>query len=97
MSFSNITQNPPLGQMSIEPLDEWLVAMENLTAEGDAGSVNIPYLLGISVSIGNAMTKAIGKNAVVFTDPEWDEGGTGMGKATMFGGSGEGGGVYVGW
>jgi hypothetical protein len=95
MSFSNITQNPPLGQMNIEPLDEWYAAIENLTAVGDANSINIPWLLGISVSIGNATTAAISKNCVVFCEPEWEQGSPGQ--AGMFNGSGEGGGVYVGW
>ncbi len=99
MSFSNITQNPLFGTANIEPLDVWFAAIENLTAEGDANSINIPWLLSISVSIGNATTQAIAKNCIVFTDPEWDEGGGGgVGKASMIGGgSGEGGGVYVGW
>jgi hypothetical protein len=97
MSYSNITQNPPLGQMNVEPMDEWYAAIENLTAVGDAGSINIPWLLGISVSIGNATTSAIAKNAVIFCEPEWGFDMTGGGQATMYGGSGEGGGVYVGW
>lgn len=96
MSFSNITQNPPLGQMNIDPLDAWYAAIENLTAEGDANSLNIPWLLSISLSVGNATTAAISKNCVVFCEVEWGEG-TGGGKASMFGGSGEGGGCYVGW
>jgi hypothetical protein len=71
--------------------------MENLVAVGDANSINIPWLLGISLSVGNATTAAISKNCVVFTDPEWGEV-VGGGKEGMFGGgSGEGGGVYVGW
>lgn len=97
MSQSNVTQNPPLGQMNIEPLDSWFAAIENLTAEGDANSINIPWLSALSLSVGNATTDAISKNCVVFTDPEWGESG-GLGKASMIGGgSGEGGGVYVGW
>lgn len=96
MSASNQTQNPPLGQMNIEPMDEWYAAIENLTAEGAAGSVNIPWMLGISLSVGNATTEAISKNCVVFSEVEWGEG-TGSGKVSMFGGSGEGGGTYVGW
>jgi hypothetical protein len=96
VSFSNITQNPPLGQMNIEPMDAWYAAIENLTAEGDAGSVNIPWLLGISLSVGNAATTAISQGCVVFCEPEWGFD-TGSGKASMFGGSGEGGGIYVGW
>jgi DNA-binding CsgD family transcriptional regulator len=97
MSFTNETQNPLLGTANIEPLDEFFAAMENLTAVGDAGSVNIPWLLAISVSIGNATTSAISKNCVVFCEPEWGFD-TGSGKASMFGGSGDGAsGVYVGW
>lgn len=99
MSFSNITQNPPLGQMNIEPMDAWFAEIENLTAEGDANSVNIPWLLSLSLSIGNATTQAIAKNCVVFVDPEWGEV-TGMGKGSMYGNGGQGsgeGGLYVSW
>jgi len=81
--------------MNIEPLDEFYAAMENLTAVGDANSINVPWLLALSVSIGNATTSAIARNCVVFCEPEWDMGG--LGRAGMFNGSGEGGGVYVGW
>jgi hypothetical protein len=97
MSFSNISQNPPLGQMNIEPLDEWFAAIENLTAVGDANSINIPWLLSISLSVGNATTEAISRNCVVFSEPEWGFDQTGLGQSGMIGGSGEGGGVYVGW
>jgi hypothetical protein len=99
MSFSNITQNPPLGQMNIEPLDAWYAAIENLTAEGDASSVNIPWLLAISVSQGNAATQSIAKNCIVWVDPEWGEV-TGGGKGSMYGNGGIGsgqGGLYVSW
>lgn len=82
--------------MNIEPLDVWYAAIENLTAEGDANSINIPWLLSLSLAIGNATTQAIDMNAVVCCEPEWGEVG-GLGKATMSGGSGEGGGIYVGW
>jgi hypothetical protein len=81
----------------IEALDSWYAAIENLTAEGDANSINIPWLLQLSVSVGNATTTAISKNCVVFTEMEWGEA-TGLGKAGMIGGgSGEGGGVYASW
>lgn len=100
MSFSNITQNPPLGQMNIENLDAWYAAIENLTAEGDANSLNIPWLLELSVSIGNATTEAISRNCVVFCEPEWGFDMTGGGQGSMYGnggmGSGEGG-LYVSW
>ena len=99
MSFSNITQNPPLGQMNIEPMDVYYAEIENLTAEGDANSINIPWLLSISLSIGNATTQAIARNAVVFSEPEWGEPAD-QGTGSMYGnggtGSGEGG-LYVSW
>ena len=99
MSHSNITQNPPLGQMNIEGMDAWYADIGDLRSVGGAGSVNIPWLLSISVAIGNATTQAIGQNAVIFTEPEWGEA-TGMGKGSLYGsggiGSGEGG-LYVSW
>jgi hypothetical protein len=100
MSFSNISQNPPLGQMNIEPLDSWYAAIENLTCEGDANSINIPWLLSLSVSIGNATTEAISKNCVVFCEPEWGFDITGGGVGSMYGNGGQGsgeGGLYVSW
>lgn len=81
----------------IEPLDTWYCDIENLCSVGDANSINIPWLLDLSVSIGNATTQAIGKNAVVFCETEWGEG-TGGGFGSLYGsggvGSGEGG-LYV--
>jgi len=32
MSFSNITQNAPLGWMNVQPMDAWYPAIEKLTA-----------------------------------------------------------------
>lgn len=100
MSFSNITQNPPLGTAPIEALDSWYASIENLTAEGDASSLNIPYLSAISLALGNAYTKAISQNCIVFCEPEWGFDITGAGVGSMYGnggiGSGEGG-LYVSW
>lgn len=99
MSFSNITQNPLFGTANIESLDQWFAAIENLTAEGDANSINIPWLLSISVSVGNAATEAIAKNCVVWIDPEWGEV-TGAGVGSLYGNGGIGtgeGGLYVSW
>jgi len=79
-------------------LDSWYADIENLTSQG-GDSLNIPGLLEISVSIGNATTEAISRNAVVFCEPEWGEV-TGAGVGSMYGnggtGSGEGG-LYVSW
>lgn len=86
--------------MNIEPLDAFYAAIENLTAEGDANSINIPWLLQISVTLGNATTQAIGRNAVIFCEPEWGFDMTGAGQGSLYGsggtGSGEGG-LYVSW
>lgn len=98
MSFTNETQNPLFGTANIEPLDLWYAAIENLTAEGDANSINIPWLLGISVTVGNAATKAISQNCVVFCEPEWGFDITGAGTGSMYGSGGQGsgeGGLYV--
>lgn len=92
---ASILGTQPFGPY-LEPLDEWYAAIENLICVGDANSINIPWLLGISLSVGNATTAAISKNCVVFCEPEWGFD-TGSGKASMYGGSGEGGGIYVGW
>jgi len=100
MSQSNITQNPQLGEVGTEPLDAWFAAIENLTAEGDANSINIPWLLSLSATLGNAYTKAISQNCIVFCEPEWGMDITGAGTGSMYGnggiGSGEGG-LYVSW
>lgn len=99
MASTSIFGTYPFGPY-IEPLDEWFHQIENLSIIGDANSINIPWLLGISVSIGNATTEAIGRNAVVFCEPEWGFDITGGGKGSLYGnggiGSGEGG-LYVSW
>jgi hypothetical protein len=95
MSFSNVTQNPSFVP-GIEPMDVWYAEIGELNCGGGGDSINIPWLLSISLAIGNATTKAISQNCVVFSEVEWGEG-TGGGKVSMYGGSGEGGGVYVGW
>lgn len=97
MSMTNGWQAPNYeAGPNIEALDEWIVGMENLTSEGSAGSVNIPWLLSISVSMGNAATEAIGKNAVIFCEPEWGLDITG-GSSGRGGGSGQGSASAVGW
>lgn len=99
MSTQPLVGTQPFGPF-IEPVDEWFAAIENLTAVGDASSINIPWLLDLSVSIGNATTEAIAKNAVVFCEPEWGFDMTGGGTGSFYGnggmGSGEGG-LYVSW
>jgi len=100
-NFVAVTGNPFFESFSLKPLqglDSWYVEIENLTAEGSGDSINIPWLLSISLAVGNATTEAIGKNAVVFSEPEWGFDITGTGKGSLYGnggiGSGEGG-LYV--
>ena len=86
--------------MNIEPLNEFYAAMENLCSIGDANSINIPWLLSLSLSIGNATTEAISRNCVVFVEPEWGFDITGGGKGSIYGNGGQGtgeGGLYVSW
>ena len=80
--------------------DEWIMAIENLTNEGSCDSINIPWLLSLSVSMGNAATEAISRNCVVFCEPEWGFDMTGTGKGSMYGNGGTGtgeGALYVSW
>jgi len=100
MSQANITQNPPLGTMNIEPYDVWYADTGEARSEGGAGGVNIPWLLSLSLAIGNATTQAIDMNAIVCCEPEWGFDMTGAGKGSLYGNGGEGGGtggLYVGW
>jgi len=80
--------------------DEKILAGEGLINDG--GSLNIPYLVGVMSSTGNAMTEAIGRNAMVFGDLPWqDDGGDGDGEGGSGGGVGsmssQSGGLIVEW
>lgn len=59
----------------------WYLEMENCTAElASAGSINIPWILSIALSEGNAATKALGETANLWPEPEWGFDVTGGGK-----------------
>lgn len=95
------TTNPTPQLLSGLPmLDVWFTEVEGIGFVGYEGSINIPWLLGISVARGNALTAAIAKNAVVFCEPEWGFDITGSGKGSLYGSGGIGtgeGGLYVNW
>lgn len=80
--------------------DEKILAGEGLINDG--GTLNIPYLVGVMSSTGNAMTEAIGRSAMVFGDLPWeDSGGDNDGEAAGGGGVGSmsssSGGLIVSW
>lgn len=93
-------QATDLAQAGKHPLDGFYHDVENLSFEGSANNLNIPWLLGISVSRGNAATKAIAQGCVVFCEPEWGYECTGMGGGGYRGGGpmgGPSGGLSVSW
>lgn len=64
-------------------------------------SVNIPWLLALSVSMGNAYTKGLAQNAQVFCEPEWgfdvSGGGKDIGPGQQMVTGGSTGGLIVAW
>lgn len=81
MAFGNpSTQAGDLMQAGLEGSYEWYLGIEGGIVEPSSeGSINIPWLLAISLQLGNAATKALGETANVFIEPEWgwDAGGPG--------------------
>lgn len=49
--------------------DELLLIDAGLIAEG--GSINYPWLIGLTSQMGNALTTALSRTANVFCEPEW--------------------------
>jgi|SRR5579871_1783558 len=79
--------------------DEEIAAKENLYSEGHANSINIPWLLGISVAMGNGMTEAIAKSCIAYVEPEFglDGGGGGNESGAQAYGGAQSGGTIVSW
>lgn len=78
----------------------WYLELEGGLYEPAAGSINIPWLLGLSVSMGNAGTRALADNAVVFCEPEWGfdvMGGKDIGPGQQMFVGGSTGGQIVAW
>jgi hypothetical protein len=71
MSFSG-NQQADLMQIGLEGSYEWYLGIEGGYSEPSSdGSINIPWLLSISLALGNAATKALGEGCNIFTEPEW--------------------------
>lgn len=80
MSFSG-SQQADLMQAALAGSYSYYLELENGTAEiSSEGSINIPWVLGLALSEGNALTKALGETANVFCEPEWGFDVTGGGK-----------------
>lgn len=78
-------------------MDEEIAAKENMYSEGSHNSINIPWLAGLMISQGNAMTDAIARNCTVFEDLPYGEV-SGMGSAGGYQGmGGSSGGLVVSW
>jgi hypothetical protein len=75
-----VSQTTDLGQCPLAGSYSDYLAWENGVSEPGSGSLNIPYLMGIMVSMGNAATSALAKNAIVFCEPEWGFDVSGSGK-----------------
>jgi hypothetical protein len=73
MAFGNpSTQAGDLMQIGLEgSYSEYLEWEGAWLQDSSEGSVNIPWLLGIALALGNAATKALGETANVHIEPEW--------------------------
>lgn len=71
MSFSG-SQQADLMQAALAGSYEWYLEREGAwLGDSSEGSINIPWLVGISVATGNAATKALGETANIYAEPEW--------------------------
>jgi hypothetical protein len=96
--FGNSTADVIWWHTGFTGYDEETLANEGLINTG--GTPNIPWLLGLSVSMGNAMTEAIAKQNIIYCEPEWGwDGGGGGNEAgdSQIGAGGSSGGLIVGW
>ncbi len=96
--FGNSTADVIWWHTGFTGYDEETLGNEGLINTG--GTPNIPWLLGLSVSMGNAMTEAIAKQAIIYQEPEWGWDGGGGGNesgASQIGAGGSSGGLLVSW
>lgn len=96
MSFSG-GQGADLMQVALAGSYEWYLEREGVwLGDSSEGSINIPWLLALAVSLGNATTVALGSNVIREFEPEWGWEALGVGKdirpgEQMFVGGGVGG------
>jgi hypothetical protein len=96
--FGNSTADVIWWHTGFTGIDEEIAAMEGMISEG--GPPNIPWLLGLATSQGNAVTEALAKSNILYSEPEsgWDGGGGGNETgASQTGGGGTSGGLLVDW
>jgi hypothetical protein len=81
MSFGNpSSQTTDLQQAALAGSYDWYLEREGAwLGDSSEGSVNIPWLLGLSVSQGNATTQAIAEGTWHWPEPEWGWDTTGPG------------------
>jgi hypothetical protein len=95
------SQQADLAQCPLAGSYSWYLELEGGISEGSPGNMNIPWLLGIMVSMGNAGTSALANNAVVFCEPEWgwdvSGGGKDIGPGQQMIVGGSSGGMVVAW
>lgn len=75
-------------------LDEFYLVDAGMINDG--GSINIPWLLGLSVQMGNALTTALSRTAHVFCEPEYGFEAVGMNQNWQGAGSRPGG-ISISW
>jgi hypothetical protein len=93
--FGNSTADVIWWHTGFTGIDDEILGWEGWINEG--GTPNIPWLLGLSVSQGNAMTEAIARGNIAYLDNIDDGGGGGNESgAQMFGGA-QSGGAIVDW
>jgi hypothetical protein len=73
-------QGADLAQCPLAGSYSYYLENENALYEMAAGSINIPWLMGLALGEGNGGTAALAANAVVFCEPEWGFEGGGIGK-----------------
>jgi hypothetical protein len=96
--FGNSTADVIWWHTGFTGYDEETLGNEGLINTG--GTPNIPWLLGLSVSMGNAMTEAIARQSVIYCEPEygWDGGGGGNeAGGSQIGAGGSSNGLIVSW
>lgn len=75
------SQQADLMQSALAGSFEWYLEREGVwLGDSSDGSINIPWVLAISLAQGNATTVALGANVIRELDPEWGWEALGVGK-----------------
>jgi hypothetical protein len=95
--FGNSTADVIWWHTGFTGIDSEIAAIEGMISEG--GPPNIPWLLGLAASQGNAMTEALARSNILYSEPEFGNDGGGGGNETgaSVGGGGSVNGLIVSW